>query len=606
MANSSINLTSLDFDGLKGSLKTFLKSQTQFKDYDFEGSNMNVLLDVLAYNTYLNSFYTNMVAAEQFMDSAQLRDSVVSHAKVLNYLPGSMKSAEALVNLTVVANGVTGTFEIPRGTQFSGGNSNGTFTFVTDRSIVAVSSSNTFTFSNVAIYEGSYVNETFYVDTSVENQKFILSNESVDISSLVVTVYEDGGASASEWALASDLYSVGAQSNVYFLQATSGNRYEVVFGDGVLGRYPKNDSTVLCVYRITDGSAGSGVQTFFLDTDIGAFNGGDAITTITTVSPSSEGAERESIESIRFRAPKAYQVQERAVTAADYRNLVFSKFPEVKDVAVFGGEQVPDTVAYGTVFVSCTTYSGNPLTTQRKTDLISFLRDKRVLSVQTAVIDPQYLYVVPSIRTTVDFNQTSLSPAQIRAAVLQRSQRYNDDNLETFGGDFRLSRYLEYLNDAEGSILSTSVTTSIFKQVTPETGVDQSLSVSLNNSVEVGTVLSSAFQLADGSFYQLTDYNPFADSFYRETQNGGYVIRNSNPAMYLKRITTDNTTYYSEVGTVDYTRGAVTVRNLNVVGFNGSAGIRVYARPMGSDIYSTLNDVVLVDPSRTSVEIVSA
>ena len=606
MANTAINLASLDFDGVKSSLKEYLKSQSRFKDYDFDGSNMSVLLDVLAYNTYLNGFYLNMVASEQFLDSAQLRDSVVSHAKMLNYVPESASSPVARVNVTFSTTGITDNFTIPKGTQFSGTNANGGFTFVTDRNLVASSSNSTFTFTDVELYEGSYFNDTFSVDYSIEGQRFILSNPGIDTTSLTVEVSEDFGATRTEYPRATTLYRVDDETRAYFLQAASNGRYELVFGDGVLGYRPPTGSIVYASYRVTSGVRGAGVNKFYLGADLGGINGGQAsVASIATVLPASDGADAESIESIRYRAPRAYQTQERAVTVDDYKSLVFVNFPEVKDVSVYGGEEVTDAVAYGTVYISCTTFSGNPLTAQRKNELISFLRDKRVLSVQNIVVDPQYLYVVPSTVVTADFSDTTKTPAQVRVAVMNASAAYNDSALETFGGDFRLSRYLQTLNSADSSIVSSTVETTVYKLVTPETGVEQSFSVTFNNELEVGSISSSTFLTADGNTYQLTDLNPFVNSFYREVVNGGYVTRNRTPVIYLKRITTDNTQSYSEVGAVDYSTGLITVRNVNVVDFYSEGGIRISARTTHDDVFSTLNDVVLIDSSRMTVDVES-
>ena len=392
-ANSALNITSLDFDTLKNNLKTFMKSQTIFKDYDFEGSNINVLLDVMAYNTYINSFYTNMAISEMFLDSAQVRDSVVSHAKQINYLPSSRKSSEALINVTFNTNGVGNIFEIPKGTQFSGTNANGAYVFTTDRNHTALSTSNTFTFSNLAIYEGTYFSEVYTVDYSVNNQKFIITNPSIDTDSLTVTVAENNGLNVSDFSQQTFLYDVTPTSNVYFLQAGTGGTYEVQFGDGVFGRIPQNASTVVLTYRSTSGASGSGIDTFFIDKDLGPTNGGAVTgTTITTVSKSSNGSEREKIESIRFRAPRAFQTLGRAVTASDYRNLIIDNFNEVKDVHIYGGETVTDSVQYGKVFISPSTYSGAPLTNQRKTDLVYFFDNKKILNIQNIVIDPEYIH----------------------------------------------------------------------------------------------------------------------------------------------------------------------------------------------------------------------
>jgi len=306
MANSALVLTSLDFDTLKSQLKTFLQSQSQFKDYDYEGSNMNVLLDVLSYNTYLNSFYLNMMASETFLDTAQLYSSVVSHAKELNYTPRSARSAKATVSCNFITTGISNTFSIPKGTQFSGQNANGSYTFVTDRTQTITSTNNVFSITSLDIYEGSYINETMIVDNTIENQKFVLSNKNIDTSSIVVTVSEDNGSNVNDFLQSDTLYNLNSESQIYFLQSTLDGYYEIVFGDGVFGRVPQNNALILVTYRVCNGSDGNGVTTFFLNKDLGAYNGGNSTAKITPVVTSADGSPIETIESIRFRAPRNY------------------------------------------------------------------------------------------------------------------------------------------------------------------------------------------------------------------------------------------------------------------------------------------------------------
>ena len=267
-ANSSLNLTSLDFDGIKKNFVTFLKSQDTFKDYDFSGSNMNVLLDVMSYNTYLNAFYLNMVASEMFLDSAQKLDSVVSHAKELNYVPQSYHSSSANVNIVFETIGLSGKLSIPQGTIFSGSNSNGAFYFVTNYTANYSSSNNTYYANNVEIYEGSITNQSFAVDYSIDNQRFILSNPNIDLDSLTVYVLEDNGSSNTLFTSVDTLYGLNQHSNVYFIQAAQNNLYEMVFGDGLFGRKPQNGAIVSVNYRICAGPSADGVSKFQLSQNL--------------------------------------------------------------------------------------------------------------------------------------------------------------------------------------------------------------------------------------------------------------------------------------------------------------------------------------------------
>ena len=321
MSNNNINLVSFDFDSLKADLKAFMQSNSVFRDYNFEGSNLSVLLDILSYNTQKNAFLLNMVAAESFLDSAQLRDSVVSLAKSLNYTPYSSQSPKATVSVTFTTSGINNIFGIPKGASFSGSNSNGVFSFVTDQNYFATSSNGVFTFNNIDIYEGSYINESFVVDNSTDGQRFILSNPNIDINSISVSQFID--FSYTDYTLYTSLYDVSSNTNAYFIQAAEDNKYEITFGDGIFGNPPTDKSTLLVTYRITDGSAGGGCSSFTIDSDYGTYNNGtSAITNLTTVIAASAGSDPEDIESIRFRAPKYFATQERAIIADDYITLI--------------------------------------------------------------------------------------------------------------------------------------------------------------------------------------------------------------------------------------------------------------------------------------------
>jgi hypothetical protein len=595
-ANSALNITSLDFDTLKNNLKTFMKSQTTFQDYDFEGSNINVLLDIMAYNTYINSFYTNMAISEMFLDSSQIRDSVVSHAKQINYIPSSRKSSEALIDVTFQTDGIGNAFEIPKGTQFSGLNANGSFVFTTDRNHTVLSTSGNFTFSNLAIYEGTYITEVYTVDYKNLNQKFTITNSSVDTDSITVTVSENNGAVITDFTKEMFLYNLTPTSNIFFMQASSKGTYEVIFGDGVFGRVPQNSSTVVITYRVTSGASGSGVTTFFIDKDLGTFNGGAVTgTTITTVSNSSNGSEREGIESIRFRAPRAYQTLGRAVTSNDYRNIIIDNFNEVKDVNIYGGETIVDSVQYGKVFISPTTYSGTPLTNQRKADLLYFLQDKKIINIQNFIVDPEYIYIIPTINVTVDFNNTNLSPAEVTNKVITSATNFNDSYLEFFNTTFRFSKFTEAIDATDDSIVGNQITTVIYKVIQPSIGVATSITASFYNRIIPGTVTTSNFLSIDGNTYQITDYNPSINSFYRGDSGTSFDVQNSNPTLYLKYISVNNTQSYTPIGSIDYVTGKIAINSITVADYLGSLGIQIFATTYSDDIVATYNNVILLD-----------
>ena len=362
MANNSISLVNLDFDTLKSTLKTYLKNQSQFADYDFDGSNMSVLLDILTYNTHLNAFYTNMAVSEMFLDSAQLRNSVISKSKELNYVPRSAKSSKATINISFPQSNLS-IFQIPFGTRFTGKSSNGTYSFTTNQSYILYPSANTFT-SAIDIYDGNYTTDVFVVDTSVENQRFIMSNDNVDVDSLTITVTQDGGQTNTLYTQATNLYGLTSTSNVYFIQATEDTKYELIFGDGNFGYYPLNGSVIYSNYRISSGGASDGSTNFTIDDNLGPINGiGTIASSISVTSVAASGAPAEGIESIRFNAPRHYQTQDRAVTANDFKNIILMNYRDVKAVNVYGGETITNTVEYGKVYIAAVTLSSYFLVT---------------------------------------------------------------------------------------------------------------------------------------------------------------------------------------------------------------------------------------------------
>jgi hypothetical protein len=596
VANSSLNLTSLDLDSLKNNFVTFLKSQTIFKDYDFSGSNMNVLLDILSYNTYLNSFYLNMIGSEAFLDTAQLRDSVVSIAKELNYIPRSARSAIASVDITFNTSGLTGTLVIPYGTIFTGTNSNGIITFVTDRSYTILSAGSQYNVSNVHLYEGKIFNETFVVDNTIENQKFILSNLNIDDTSINVTVTSSDVTTT--FLRAYNLYGVTSNSSIFFVQEDSGSYYEIEFGDGVFGIVPPNASLINVRYRVTKGSVGNGVSKFTLAQNLSLTNGGTISSVINTVSSSSGGANIESVESIKYRAPKSYQVQDRAITASDYMNLITLNFPEVKDVSVFGGEDVFGSVQYGKVFISCSTYSGASLSQSTEQDILNFLANKVSIGTSMSFIEPDYVYIIPYITSYVDFTETSLSPVDISTNIIQKVSDYNTTNLQKFNSRFMLSKFCAQIDDADSSIKGDTTTLSMYKNVLFANGYPQTLTISFNNSIIPGTIESSNFVLSDGNVYKITDFNPINNTFYGSSSNGSFKILNSSNILYFSQVSTNNVQNFINAGLVDYANGSLYIESIDVFNFMNPNGITITATPYSDELYGKNQIVLEIDESK--------
>ena len=602
-SNSSLSLTSLDFDLLKQNFISFLGSQTIFKDMDFSGSNINVLLDILAYNTYLNSFYLNMIGAEAFLDTAQLRDSVVSIAKELNYIPRSARSSVATLNLTFNTSGLNGTLVIPSGTMFTGINSNGTFSFVTDQTYTVLSAGSQYNISNVHIYEGKLFTETFIVDNTIENQKFILSNLNVDDTSIDVTV--TASDVVTPYLQAYNLYGLVSNSNIYFVQEDPGSYYEISFGDGVFGMIPPNAAAITVTYRVTKGAAGNGINKFTLAQNLSLVNGGNISPIVTVANSSADGADIEGIESIRFRAPRNYQVQNRAITASDYIDIITQNFPEVKDVSVFGGEDIFGSIQYGTIFISCTTYSGAPLSQAIEQDIINFLSDKTSIGVTLKFVDPDYVYIVPSIIAYVDFFKTSLTPIDISTEISRAITTYNDNNLQVFNANFMISKFTTQIDNSDTSIKGDATTISMYKNVSFSNGFPQTLTISFNNSIVPGTITSSNFILNDGNYYKITDFNPLNNTFQGSNSNGYFNIVNSSNTIYFSQVSTNNVQNYLNAGLVDYTNGSIYIQSINVFDFMNPNGITISAVPASEELRGTNQIVLEIDESRVSINVTS-
>ncbi len=604
MANNSISLINLDFDTLKANLKTYLKAQSQFKDYDFEGSNMSVLLDILSYNTHLNAFYLNMAISETFLDSAQLRNSVVSRAKELNYTPRSSKSSEAVITVTFPQSNLS-VFTIPASTKFTGKSGNGTFTFTTEQSHVLYPSSGVFT-ANISIYEGIYNTDAFVVDTSIEAQRYILKNEKIDIDSLTVLISENNGQSNVVYNRVENLYGVNSNSAVYFLQAAEDYTYEIVFGDGVFGRKPLNNSLIQASYRICSGSDADGSTNFTLDDNLGFVNGlGSFISpTIDVISYGSGGANAETIESIRFNAPRHYQTQSRAVTTNDFKNLILNNFAAVKAVNVFGGENSIDSVQYGKVFITPVTYSGAPLSSIDKQNIETFLQEKCSVSIKPKVIDPDYLYVLLDAKVKYDSSETTKTAADIKSLVSQAVSNYDAEQLTDFDIELQSSRLEAYINSADSSVISNQTNFIMKKVYNPELSEPSYIDILFRNPIVPGSIFTTKF-LIGNKIYQITDYNDKNNTIITKQIGGKVVLTNETNVLYLKDVTTPGYESYEIVGSVNYQVGELNLNKVTISGFVDSSSIEFFSTPLDNDIKASGNDLIQIELEKTNIEIIA-
>lgn len=482
--NKSIVITDLDFDSIKTNLKNFLKSQSRFQDYDFEGSGMNVLLDILALNTHYNAYYLNMIGNEMFLDTSKIRQSTVSHAKLINYVPESSHGSETKLNITVTPSisedQVTSALTLDRYTRFIGSAIDGiNYPFVALNSDTAMKDGNSFMFSNVAIKQGEVVTRQYLMDPSNTKRRFDIPSANVDTNTIVITAQESASNTQTiSYNLAQDLTELTPNSAVYFIEENEKGEYSVYFGDNVIGRRPKDGNIINVTYIDTLGSIGNKISSFSIAEDIGGLYNDNV--RITSTSATYSGSEKETIEQVKYRAPYFYSAQNRAITIYDYETLITKDYPNIDSVAVWGGEDnVP--VVYGKVFLSLKTKENFFLSNLEKENIKNTLIENRnVLTVLPEIVDPSYTYIF--VRGTVyyDQNLTQYTAAQIRGFVVASIEDYKTDYLGKFKSGFQKSILQQYIQDSENSITGSDIKVIIQKRI-PIT-----LSQSKNYTVDFG------------------------------------------------------------------------------------------------------------------------
>jgi len=549
MATSN-DLTTLDFASIKENLKLYLKSQDLFRDYDFEASNINVLLDVLAYNTSLNGFYLNMVANEMFLDSALLRDSIVSHAKELNYIPRSFRSAQARVNITLRDNSENATVLIPRGTSFTGTAGSRNFTFTTNQNIQAFSTDtqNVFLATDVVLYEGDYVQDSYVADTQ-NPVRYLITNKTIDTTSLRVTVIEDNGATVLNYDIRDSLFGLGATSQVFFLQAAENDSYEILFGDGVIGRPPKNNSIVLIEYRACNGELPNGIRTFAADDDITTAT----VTDIRVLSRASGGSIPESVESIKFNAPRAFTTQERVVTAQDYATLLKANFSEINDIAAYGGEEF-DPPQFGKVIIAVDLKNTDSLPDTYRAKYRDFIKPRSPLSIDPVFIVPNYMYLTVSSNVKYDITQTALGVDDMKSLVVSAIQSFNFNNLNGFNKTLRYSKFIAAIDGAQDAIISNDTTVEATQFI--------SLNVAerTNYTIDFGMPLVNDIGQKQGDHSSNQRAVVRTDTFLYQGEQCS-IEDNGLGDLIIIKSTTSTHTQLTSIGSVNYETGVLRINN---------------------------------------------
>lgn len=550
---------------------------------------MAVLLDVLAYNTFQNNFFTNMAINEMFLDSAQLRGSVVSHAKTLNYTPRSRVSSVAKINVTLTTTGNPTFVTIPAKTKFTARCGNKTFSFFTDNSYTITPVNGVYTYYGVNIYEGTYVQELFNVVSS--SDKFILSNANVDTSSIRVFIRDSvDDQTETEFVQRTTIFGAASTDSVFYVQAYDEDKYQLIFGLDNFGVQPKNGNIIRVEYRVASGEEANGITSFTPSTTISGFPA-----SCTLAQASEGGAEKESIESIKYFAPKSLQVQDRAVTESDYEILLKSKFPEIQAISVYGGEEL-DPPRYGRVVVAVDVSGADGVSENNKAKYASFLHQRSPIAIEPIIVSPQFMFMSVSTRVYYDTKMTSAASGDIAQLVTNAISAFNVANLNDFKSTFRTSKLQAAIDAADAHILS--------------------------NDIEVYPIIPLNPILNQKNVYDVTFANPLILDQHIEV---GEPIANHRPAIKSSSFTYSGTTGFlmddgfgqlniiklvgtsynyllKNVGTVNYETGRVVIRNLNVSAYTGSE-IKLFARTRVPTITSPKNRILTIRDDDVVVDV---
>lgn len=593
--NKRLNVTELDFDDIKGNLKTFMRNQNEFKDYDFEGSGINALLDVLAYNTHYLAMNVNMAANEMFLDTASLRESVVSHAKTLGYTPNSARAPIGYVNVTLNNFGALTSATIPAETVFTASVDDVSYQFVTVSEYTTAVSNGVLSFSNIPIYEGTYTKNRYTVDNKNVDQKFKLTSDRADTTTLKVQVFENAAATTfTTYTLATDITQVKSDSNVYFLQEANDGRFEVYFGDGIVGKKLSDNNVVVLNYVVTNKGKANSATGFRTTATIS----GITDVTTATVSAASGGAEPESIQSIKLNAPLDYASQGRAVTPEDYKSIIPKVYSNTKSVQVWGGEDNA-TAVYGRTYISIVPTAGS-ITESAKQQIVNDLKNTyTVASVTPVIVDPVTTFIRLNVNFKYNKKNTTKTSETLVSNVRTALTNYDTNNLQVFDGLFRHSAVTGLIDDVDDSILSNITTLKLSQFVTPTLNSSTKYELEFNNAI----------------------YNPH--SGHNAAMGGvvsstGFKISGNDNEMFLNDdgqgnirlfYYTDGTTitYQDETaGTIDYGTGKIVLTALNIASVSNVDGatstkIRLVVTPESSDVVAVRNQILQLDNANTTV-----
>ena len=594
---NKLDISTLDFDNIKTNLKKFISNQDEFKDYDFEGSGMSVLLDLLAYNTHYLAYNANIMGNEMFIDTADLRNSIVSHAKTLGYTPNSARAPYADIN--VVVNNATGaTLTMNAGTQFTTTVDNVSYNFVSIGSNIISPVDGVYTFSNLKIYEGTYVTYQYTVDTTDIDQRFLIPSANADTNTLIVSIQNSSTDTITNtYTLATGITSLTDTSKVYFLQEAEDGKFEIYFGDGVTGKQLVNGNIITLKYVVTNKTLANGASSFALSGNIGGFSD----VAITVNSNAANGSEAETKDSIKFNAPKSYAAQDRAVTIEDYKTKVKELYANTQSVSAWGGED-HSTPYYGRVYISIYPKTGSNLTTATKNSIVTTLKQYSIGSVTPVIIDPEVTYILLTSNVRYKEAATTKTATTLKSEITDALTTYNTTTLQQFDSMLRYSKILDTIDDVDtNAILSNITTVRLRKSFTPALSTSTKYTISLSNALynphsghnsTAGGILSSTGFKIDG-----------------DTTNVYYVNDDGSGNVRLYYLVGSVKTYTNNTqGTIDYSTGDVVLNSLNVSSIENIRGaastvVELTVTPSSNDIVPVRNQVLSIDVANSSITV---
>jgi len=599
-----VNFSNLDFDQIKTSLKDYLKANSNFTDYDFEGSNLSTIIDVLAYNTYITSYNTNMVTNEVFIDSATLRQNVVSLARNVGYLPRSRKASKANISFNIdVNNTQAASITLKAGicvttsSRFASTN----FTFIVPSDItVPVGSDGFAKFSNIDVYQGTWITQAFSVSSRLPNQKFILSNPGIDTDLLNVNVRESETSTVQQkYTLSDSLFEVTSKSTIYYIKEIDDERYEILFGDGVFGKKLEEPNYITISYPVCAGPEADNIDKFRFSGSLVDNNGiviNNGISLITTNTASYGGKDIEPTESIKKYATQIYSSQNRAVTAADYEAIVPTLYPETESVSAFGGEVLTPPV-YGKVFISVKPNNGVYLSGDLKENLVNNLKKHSVVGIVPEIVDLKYLYVETDVNA---YYNTDIAPSSsyIRSLIIENIQNYsNSKSLNSFGARFKYSKFQKIVDDSHTSITSNITTVTMRRDLEPVLNSFTEYEICYGNRFHVRSELGYNIKSSGFKVSGISDTVYFGDIPNSDLKTGTiflFTLNSPTEPVILKQ----------SIGTIDYVKGEIVLNPINIISTSIVKSIpliEISVSPYSNDVIGYQDLYLQLDPSSSIV-----